>query len=252
MTTASPEQSRLPVAASGVGVTGMRYSVLGTTFQAAILELNPGEKVFSEAGRLAWCSGNIGMSVAGRGGLTGVLSRMVMGESAFFTEYTSLDGAGVVAFSANLPGNIIPINLGANQSVLVQRGGFLCGERTVSLRVAFQKRLSAGLFGGEGFILQQLTGPGVVFVAVDGETVEYVLGPGQVLKVDPGYLALMDPTITYSVGLVSGVGTMLFGGEGLFLATLTGPGHVILQTTPVARLAGALYPYFPFPKQGAQ
>lgn len=250
MTNTSSTQAQLPVAASGTGVTGMRYSVLGTTLQVAILELDPGEKVFSEAGRLAWCSGNILMGVAGRGGIGGVLSRMVLGESAFFTEYSSTNGPGVAAFSANLPGNIVPVHLLPGQSILVQRGGFLCGERTVSLRVAFQKRLGAGLFGGEGFILQELTGPGVVFIAIDGETVEYLLGAGQVLRVDPGYLGMMDPTITYSVGLVSGVGTMLFGGEGPFLATLTGPGRVILQTTPVARLAGALYPYFPFPKQG--
>jgi len=232
------------VTATGKGVTGMEYKIIGTTLQAVILELDPGETVYSESGGMAWMSANIGMKTSTRGGgLGSMLKRAVSGESLFLVEYTSEGGKGFVSFASDFPGKIVPVALAQGQEMICQKQAFLCAEKTVGLDIHFRRKLGAGLFGGEGFILQRLTGPGVAFVCLDGEIVEYTLGPGEVLKVDTGHIAMYEPTVNFDVEMMRGFGNILFGGEGLFLAVLRGPGRVWLQTMPTQNLAKAVAPY---------
>lgn len=232
------------VSVAGKGVTGMEYKIIGTTLQAVILELDPGETVYSESGGMAWMSGNIEMRTSGRGGgLGGALKRAVSGESLFLVEYTSQGGKGIVAFASDFPGKIVPLNLGQGQQMICQKSAFLCAEKSLELDIHFRKRLGAGFFGGEGFILQKLTGPGVAFVCLDGEIVEYTLQQNQVLKVDTGHVAMYEPTVSFDVEMVKGFTNIFFGGEGLFLATLKGPGRVWLQTMPTSNLARAIMPH---------
>ncbi|MFM8321499.1 MAG: TIGR00266 family protein [Chloroflexota bacterium] len=234
------------VTGQGRGLTGMEYKVIGTTLQVVILELDPGETVYSESGGMAWMSSNIDMRTSGRGGgLGGVLGRMVTGESLFLVEYTSQSGKGIVAFASDFPGKIVPIHLGEGQQLICQKSAFLCAEKTVKLEVHFRKRLGAGLFGGEGFIMQKITGPGVAFVCLDGEIVEYTLSNNQVLRVDTGHVAMYEPSVAFDVEMVKGFANMFFGGEGLFLATLRGPGRIWLQTMPTSNLARAIMPHLP-------
>lgn len=234
------------VSASGKGITGMEYKIIGSTLQAVILELDPGETIYSESGGMAWMSGNITMNTSGRGGgIGGVLKRAVSGESLFLVEYTSQRDKGIVAFASDFPGKIVPLNLGQGQQMICQKTAFLCAEKTVTLDIHFRKRLGAGLFGGEGFILQRLTGPGVAFVALDGEIVEYTLAQNQILKVDTGHVAMYEPSISFDIEMVKGVTNIMFGGEGLFLATLKGPGRIWLQTMPTSNLAKAILPHIP-------
>ena len=234
------------VTATGKGVTGMEYRIIGTTLQAVIMELDPGETVYSESGGMAWMSANIKMETSGRGGgLGGALKRAVSGESLFLVEYTSQGGKGIVAFASDFPGKIVPINLAQGQQMICQKTAFLCAEKTVGLDIHFRKRLGAGFFGGEGFIMQRLTGPGVAFVCLDGEIMEYTLQANQMLKVDTGHVAMYEPTVSFDVEMVKGFSNILFGGEGLFLATLRGPGRIWLQTMPTSNLAKAILPYMP-------
>ena len=234
------------VSVAGKGVTGMEYKIIGSTLQAVILELDPGETVYSESGGMAWMSGNIEMKTGGRGGgFGGALKRAVSGESLFLVEYTSQRDKGFVAFASDFPGKIIPLNLGQGQQMICQKTAFLCAEKTVNLDIHFRKKLGAGLFGGEGFILQRLTGPGVAFVCLDGEIVEYNLAANQILKVDTGHVAMYEPTVSFDIEMVKGLTNIMFGGEGLFLATLKGPGRVWLQTMPTSNLAKAILPHIP-------
>ncbi|MEJ5241172.1 MAG: TIGR00266 family protein [Anaerolineales bacterium] len=236
------------VSASGRGVTGMEYKIIGTTLQAVILELDPGETIYSESGGMAWMSGNIRMQTTTRGGLGGMLKRALSGESLFLVEFTSQGSKGTVAFVSDFPGKIVPVHLAQGQEIICQKQAFLCAEKTVTLDIHFRRKLGAGLFGGEGFILQKLTGPGVAFVALDGEIVEYTLAVGEVLKVDTGHVGMYEPSVSFEIEMVKGVSNVLFGGEGLFLAVLRGPGRVWLQTMPIQNLAKAVLPYLPQPK----
>lgn len=234
------------VSVAGKGITGMEYKIIGTTLQAVILELDPGETIFSQSGGMAWMTANIEMKTSGRGGgLGGALARAVSGESLFLVEYSSIGSKGIVAFASDFPGKIIPLNLGQGQQMICQKTAFLCAEKTVGLDIHFRKRLGAGLFGGEGFILQKLTGPGVAFACLDGEIVEYTLGPGQTIKVDTGHVAMYEPTVAFDVEMVKGFTNIFFGGEGLFVATLKGPGRIWLQTMPATNLARAIMPFLP-------
>jgi uncharacterized protein (TIGR00266 family) len=232
------------VTARGRGVTGMEYQIVGTTLQAVILELDPGETVYSESGAMSWMSGNIQMATNTRGGgLGGVFKRAFTGESLFLNEFTSAGGKGIIAFASDFPGKIVPVPLLEGQTMIVQKQAFLCAEKTVGLEIHFRKKLGAGFFGGEGFIMQKLTGPGVAFVCLDGEIVEYTLEPGQILKVDTGHVAMYEPTVDFDIEMVKGFRNILLGGEGLFLTTLRGPGRVWLQTMPTSNLAKAVAPY---------
>jgi uncharacterized protein (TIGR00266 family) len=223
----------------------MEYKIHGTTMQTLDIQLTNGEAVYTESGGMAWMSGDIEMSTGARGGLLKGLGRKLAGESLFMTTYTCQGASGLVTFTPEAPGKVLPFTLEAGQSLICQRDSFMCAQDSVQLEIHFRKKLGTGLFGGEGFVLQKITGPGTAFLEVAGEVREYDLQPGQVMKVDPGHIALYEPTVKYDISMVKGATNILFGGEGLFLATLTGPGKIWLQSLPLANLAGKLARYLP-------
>jgi uncharacterized protein (TIGR00266 family) len=234
------------VAQTGESHSGIDYQIVGTTLQAVILQLEPGQTIYSESGGMSWMSGNVTYNTTtGGGGLGGMFKRVISGESMFIVDYSCTGGRGMIAFASEFPGKIVPLHLGPGQEVIAQKDSFMCAEKSVQLAVHFRRKLGAGFFGGEGFILQKLTGPGVAFVELDGEIVEYTLEPGQLLKVDTGHVAMFEPTVQFDIEMVRGFKNILFGGEGLFLATLRGPGRVWLQTMPAMKLAKRLVAYMP-------
>ncbi len=223
----------------------MQYDIQGTTLQTLDILLEQGETVFTESGGMAWMRGDIEMSTNTRGGLLKGLARSLAGESLFLTSYTCKTGQGIITFTPEAPGSILPIDLAAGQSRICQKDSFMVAENSVTLEIHFRRKLGAGLFGGEGFVLQKLTGPGTAWVEISGEVREYSLKPGETMKVDPGHIAMYEPSVNYDITTVKGFKNMLFGGEGLFLATLTGPGRVWLQSLPIANLASKLMQYMP-------
>ncbi len=232
------------VAVSGTTMGGANYKVLGTIMQTVVMHLRAGQTVYTETGALSWMQEGIRMDTNMRGGLGGILGRVFTGESLFVANFTAERDNAMIAFSAEFPGKIIPINLAQGQSIVAQRDSFLVAEKSVNMAIQFQRRFGA-FFGGEGLLMQRFDGPGTVFVALDGEVVEYTLGPGERLKVDTGHVALFEPSVEFSVELVKGFKNILFGGEGLLFATLTGPGRVWLQSMPMSKLAGAIAQYLP-------
>jgi uncharacterized protein (TIGR00266 family) len=216
----------------------MEYQIRGDVMQVLQMRLQAGEVVYTESGGMAWMTDGIEMKTTGRGGLGAMIGRALSGESLFMTTYTASAEASI-AFTQESMGSIIPLELGAGQTMIVQRDAFMCAEDDVKLEMHFRKKLGAGIFGGEGFILQKITGPGKAFVEISGEVREYNLKPGQRLKAEPGYVAMYEPTVDYDIQMIKGVRNILFG-EGLFLATLTGPGKVWLQTMPISQLANKI------------
>ena len=233
------------VVGTGQGSNGLRYKIIGTTMQAVAIEVPQGQTVFSERGGMSWMSANVKMETNMEGGLGGAFKRMFSGESLFMVSFTSTGGTALIGFSAELPGKIVPLNLGAGQQMICQKDAFMVAERSVQLDIHFRRKLGAGFFGGEGFVMQRLTGPGLAFVELDGEIVEYTLESGQMLKVDTGHVAMYEPTVQMDVEMIRGFKNILFGGEGLFLTTLRGPGRVWLQTMPAMNLAKKLAQYMP-------
>lgn len=223
----------------------MEYQIHGTTMQTLDIKLSKGESMYTESGGMAWMSGNIEMNTGARGGLMKSLGRKLAGESLFMTTYVCQGSAALIVFTPEAPGKVLPFKLEAGQSLICQKDSFMCAESSVTLEMHFRKRLGAGFFGGEGFILQKITGPGTAFLEVAGEVREYTLAPKQVMKVDPGHIALYEPTVGYDITTVKGVANVLFSGEGLFLATLSGPGKIWLQSLPLSNLAGKLARYLP-------
>ena len=222
---------------TGQGQSGLKYQLIGTTLQAVTLELNPGQTVYSESGGMAWMSANVRMETTSGGGIGKMLGRMFSGESLFLVDYAVQRGRGLVAFASEFPGKIVPVDLAQGQSVIAQKDAFMCAEKSVDVAIHFRKRLGAGFFGGEGFIMQKLTGPGLAFFELDGEIVEYTLQQGQTMMVDTGYVAMFEPTVDFDIEMVRGIKNIFFGGEGLFLARLRGPGRIWLQTMPMYNLA---------------
>lgn len=234
------------VALTGKTVGGSPFQIVGSVMQALMIQINTGKAFFSETGSLSWMTDGVHMDTNfGGGGLFGVLQRAVTGESLFVVNYTADRDGQMATFSSEFPGKIIPVHLAQGQSLIAQKDALLVAEKTVNMSIALQRRLGAGLFGGEGFILQRFDGPGTVFASLDGEIVEYTLNPGQRLLVDTGHLAMFEPSVTYDIQVVKGIKNMIFGGEGLFFVSLTGPGRVWLQTMPMSKLAGALRQYMP-------
>jgi len=224
----------------------MRYEVYGTLMQTLDVMLAPGESVYTESGGMAWMKGNIEMKTNTKGGLMAGLGRALAGESLFMTTYTNRDSAeALIVFTPEAPGKIIPVMLQAGQSLICEKDAFMCAQESVKLEIHFRKKLGAGLFGGEGFILEKITGPGQAFLEITGEVREYTLQAGEQMKVDPGHIAIFEPTVTHDITMVKGLSNMLFGGEGLFLATLTGPGKIWLQSMPISNLAGKLAHFMP-------
>jgi uncharacterized protein (TIGR00266 family) len=226
----------------------VEYYITGEVMQTLDIRLQPGEAIYTESGGMAWMTGDIEMSTDTRGGLLKGLGRSLAGESLFMTTYRCRSGAGMVVFTPESPGKILALDLAPSQSMICQKDAFMCAADSVTLEMHFRKRLGAGLFGGEGFVLQKLTGPGLAFAEIAGELREYTLQAGQTMLVDPGHIALYEPTVDYDIERVKGVKNILFGGEGLFLATLKGPGRIWLQSMPLSNLAGKLARYLPAQK----
>lgn len=223
----------------------MQYRIEGGNLPVVICELESGEALFTQSGGMSWMTENIKMETNMEGGLFGGLKRSFSGESMFMVTYTCGGKNGEIAFASSMPGNIIPIELADGESIICQKNAFLFGERSVKLEVFFKKKLGAGLFGGEGFILQKLTGPGTVFLELDGSMVKKELSSGEVLKVDTGHVGAFTPTVKFDISTVKGFKNVLFGGEGLFLTDLQGPGTVYLQSMPIENLVQRLAPFLP-------
>ena len=223
----------------------MKYEIVGESMPAVICELQANESMITESGSMAWMSPNMNMSTNAGGSLGRAFGRLFSGESIFQNIYTAQGGPGLIAFASSFPGSIRAVEITPQRPVVVQKSGFLASESSVELSVFFQKKLGAGFFGGEGFIMQKLSGSGTAFLEIDGSAVEYDLAPGQRLVVDTGNLAMMDATCSIDIQTVKGVKNVLFGGEGLFLTVVTGPGQVVLQTMPISGMAAALIPFLP-------
>lgn len=222
----------------------MRYEIKGGNFPVVICHLESGERMITEKGSMVWMSPNMEMQTHG-GGLGKMFSRAFSGESMFQNTYTARGGPGMIAFGSSFPGTIKPVTIAPGQEMILQKNAFLASEAGVELSIHFNRKLGAGLFGGEGFILQRLSGSGTAFVEIDGELVEYELKPGQKIVVDTGNVAGFTPGVEMDIQQVPGMKNMLLGGEGLFHTVLTGPGRVWLQTMPIPNVAGAIRPYIP-------
>lgn len=223
----------------------MKYEIFGDTLPAVSCYLEANESMITERGSMSWMTPNMKMETTSNGGLGKVFGRMFSGEGLFQNRYTAMGGRGMITFASSFPGNITAFEITPQNPIVVQKSGFLASESTVELSVFFQKKFGSGFFGGEGFIMQKLSGHGIAFLEFDGNVVEYDLAPGQQLVVDTGYLAAMTATCSMDIKTVPGVKNMLFGGEGVFNTVITGPGKVYLQTMPISQVAGVLGPYFP-------
>jgi uncharacterized protein (TIGR00266 family) len=215
------------------------FHVVGDVMQAVVVPLADGQEVQAEPGALLYMAGGVDMESRMSGGLLGGLKRLMAGESLFMTRFRGR-GEGQVAFAAPYPGKLRQLELTGSPTWLCQRDSFLCATDGVEVGIAFTKRFGAGLFGGEGFILEKLSGAGTVFIHAGGNLVEFDLLPGQQMRVDTGCIVAFEETVSYDIQFVGGFKNALFGGEGLFLATLTGPGQAILQTLPFSRLVGRI------------
>lgn len=222
----------------------MKYQILGDTLPVVVCELENGEKMITEGGGMSWMSPNMKMETTTNGGIGKAFGRMFSGEKIFQNIYTA-QGNGMIAFASSFPGSIKAFDIAPGQEMIFQKSAFLAGESGVEMSVFFNKKLGAGLFGGEGFIMQRISGYGTVFAEFDGHVLEYELQPGQQIVVDTGHLAAMTATCSIDIQAVPGVKNMLFGGEGVFNTIISGPGHVWLQTMPISNVAGVLKPYFP-------
>lgn len=222
----------------------MRFEVKGESLPVAICYLEANETLVSEAGAMGWMSDTIVMDTNMKGGLLGGLGRAMSGESVFLNTFTCRGNSGIIGFPSSFPGKIITRQLNPGETIIAQKGAFLAGTSDVKLEIAFKKKLGAGFFGGEGFILQKLTGPGFVFLEFDGHVEEYDLAPGQSMLVDTGNVAMFESSISYEIQMVKGIKNIFLGGEGLFLTKLTGPGKIYVQSMPLQNLAGQLSRYF--------
>lgn len=221
----------------------MRYEIKGGSFPVVICHLDSGETMVTERGSMVWMSPNMQMETRG-GGLGKMFSRAFSGESMFQNLYTA-DGDGMIAFGSSFPGHIIPLEIAPGKEMILQKHSFMAAETGVQLSIHFNKRFSTGLFSGEGFIMQRLSGQGIAFVEIDGDLIEYDLKPGQQLVVDSGNVAGFEPSVNMEVKTVAGLKNKLLGGEGFFNTWLTGPGKVWLQTMPISGVAAALQGYLP-------
>jgi uncharacterized protein (TIGR00266 family) len=223
----------------------MRYEISGSTMQTVGVDLSPGETVYSQTATMAWMSEGVRMHTNTGGGLFAGIRRSLTGGSFFVTDFTAEGRAAHVAFAPRFPGSILARTLRPGESLICRKETFLCAEKSVSLELAWQQRIGSGFFGGAGFILQRVTGPGTVFLDLSGEVVTKRLGPGERLYVHAGHVGVHEPTVTFDIQVVPGFRNILFGGEGLFLASLTGPGEVHLQSMPILNLAEEIARYLP-------
>ncbi|MCI9082949.1 MAG: TIGR00266 family protein [Lachnospiraceae bacterium] len=224
----------------------MRYEVLGDTMPAVEVVFDTaGESMYTQSGGMAWMSEGVAMDSNMKGGLGKSIGRMFSGESLFMATYKAEKPGAMIAFASTVAGEVLPVDVGATGGMICQKGAFLCAQESVTLSVALTKKLSAGLFGGEGFILQDISGTGLVFLEIDGNKVEKNLAPGEVIKVDTGNVVAFEKSVKYEIETVKGLKNIFFGGEGLFLTKLTGPGRVILQTQNFNEFAGRIIKMVP-------
>ena len=221
----------------------MKYQIVGEPLPVVICDVDAGQSLISEKGAMSWMSPNMLMETQGTGGLGKMMGRMFSGESMFQNKYTAQGGPGQIAFASSFPGSIKALNIAPGNEMVVQKTAFLASETSVELSVFFQKRLGAGFFGGEGFIMQQLSGQGTAFIEIDGYVCEYTLAQGQSMIVDTGYLAALDASCSIDIKTVGGVKNALLGGEGLFNTVVTGPGRIWLQTMPISNVAQIIAPH---------
>ena len=222
----------------------MRYNITGEPMPVVICDMEANESMITEKGSMVWMSPNMEMQTSA-GGIGKAFGRMFSGESMFQNIYTARGGPGMIAFASSFPGSIRAVDIDPQHPIVVQKSGFLASEAGVELSVFFQKKGMTGFFGGEGFILQKLSGHGTAFLEIDGSAVEYTLQPGQQIVIDTGNLAMIDATCSVDVQSVKGVKNVLFGGEGLFNTVVTGPGRILLQTMPMSAFAGAIASVLP-------
>jgi uncharacterized protein (TIGR00266 family) len=229
----------------------MQSRIVGTTMPVLEFTLEPNESIISEAGELSWMSNSVQLTthtqMGGGGGLFGVLKRVAGGGTLFMTEYRSIGGTGEVAFATKLPGHIVPVEVSPGHEFMIHRHGFLCATPQINISVGFQQSLGAGIFGGDGFLLQHLSGQGTAWLELSGELVIKDLQVGETLRVHPGHVGAFQSSVSFQITTVPGIKNMIFGGDGIFLASLTGPGRVWLQTLPIAKLAHKLMEYMPRP-----
>ena len=226
----------------------MNFTIEGEPLPVVICNLDPGETMITEKGAMSWMSQNMKMDTSSNGGIGKMLGRAFSGESLFQNRYTAEGGPGMIAFSSSFPGSIRPFQISPGNEIVAQKSAFLASTVGVELSIFFQEKIGSGLFGGEGFIMQRLSGNGTAFLEFDGYIKEYELEAGQKMIIDTGYLAAMTSGCSISIQTVPGLKNMLLGGEGIFNTVLSGPGHVWLQTMPVPQLAGAIRPFIPTQK----
>lgn len=227
----------------------MKTEISGEFLPVLTCKLQKGEQVYTETGGMSWMTSNIKMETNTNGGIMKGLGRALSGESIFMNTYTAERDEEEIAFASSFPGKILEFDLQNGESIICQKKAFMCAEKSVDMKMHFRKKLGAGFFGGEGFIMQKITGPGKAFLELDGDIVKKELAQGEVLKVDNGYVAAMTEGVKLDITTVKGVKNVIFGGEGLFLTTLTGPGTVWLQSMPISKLAGTIYPYLSIPSK---
>jgi uncharacterized protein (TIGR00266 family) len=222
----------------------IKYSITGDNLQFVNIEFMPGEMIYSEAGSMIYMSGNVRLETKAAGGLMGGLKRAVSGESFFVTNFYADGGPGLVGFGGNVPGKVMAIDLRGGRQWMLQKTAFLAAEAQVNLDIAFQRKFGAALFGGEGLVLQRVQGEGTVFISGAGDFIEYNLLPGQVMKVSTANVAAWEASVSYDIQSL-GIKTALFGGEGLFVTTMTGPGRIVLQSMTMSKLANSIVPFLP-------
>ena len=226
----------------------MQYELKGGAFPVVVCRLNSGESMITEKGSMVWMTPNMEMTTTGGGGIGKMFSKALTGESMFQNIYTAR-GEGMITFGSSFPGQILPLEVTPGKSFILQKSAFLASEAGVQLSMHVNQKLGAGFFGGEGFIMQKLTGNGIAFAEVDGELVEYTLAPGEQMVVDTGYVMGFELSVSMDIQQVKGLTNMVLGGEGLFTTVLTGPGKIWLQTMPISGVAAAIQPFLTFGKK---
>lgn len=226
----------------------MQYELKGGAFPVVVCRLNSGESMITEKGSMVWMTPNMEMTTTGGGGIGKMFSKALTGESMFQNIYTAR-GEGMITFGSSFPGQILPLEVTPGKSFILQKSAFLASEAGVQLSMHANQKLGAGFFGGEGFIMQKLTGNGIAFAEVDGELVEYTLAPGEQMVVDTGYVMGFELSVSMDIQQVKGLKNMVLGGEGLFNTVLTGPGKIWLQTMPISGVAAAIQPFLTFGKK---
>jgi uncharacterized protein (TIGR00266 family) len=233
----------------------MQSRIVGTTMPVLEFTLDPNDSIISEAGQLSWMTSAVQMTThtqfGGGGGIFGAIKRVAGGGSLFMTEYRATIASGGIAFATKLPGHIVPVEVGPGNEYMIHRHGFLCATPQIQIGVGFQQSLGAGIFGGDGFILQRVSGQGTAWLELSGELVVKDLQPGETLRVHPGHVGAFQSSVSFQIATVPGIKNMIFGGDGIFLAALTGPGRIWLQTLPISKLAHELMEYMPRPTSDA-